>query len=77
MTINRLAGMVMDIAGKKQSIKNVPGPLGVRGRNSDIHSWVFAPKTLPNRFLLLHRNLNGFHAFAQFLRLSLSLLFPC
>ncbi len=27
--------MVMDIAGKEQSIKHVPGPLGVRGRNSD------------------------------------------
>ena len=25
----------MDIAGKKQSIKHIPGPLGVRGRNSD------------------------------------------
>jgi nucleoside-diphosphate-sugar epimerase len=25
----------MDIAGKKLSIKHVPGPLGVRGRNSD------------------------------------------
>ena len=27
--------MVMDIAGKKLTIKHVPGPLGVRGRNSD------------------------------------------
>ena len=35
VTINQLARMVMDIAGKKQSIKHVPGPLGVRGRNSD------------------------------------------
>ena len=25
----------MDIAGKKQTIKHIPGPLGVRGRNSD------------------------------------------
>jgi GDP-D-mannose 3',5'-epimerase len=25
----------MDIAGKKLSIKHIPGPLGVRGRNSD------------------------------------------
>ncbi len=25
----------MEIAGKKQSINHVPGPLGVRGRNSD------------------------------------------
>ena len=35
VTINQLAQMVMEIAGKKQSIKHVPGPLGVRGRNSD------------------------------------------
>ena len=35
ITINRLAEMVMDIAGKKLSIKHIPGPLGVRGRNSD------------------------------------------
>lgn len=35
VTINELANMVMDIAGKKQSIKHIPGPLGVRGRNSD------------------------------------------
>ena len=34
-TINQLAEMVMDIAGKKLSIKHIPGPLGVRGRNSD------------------------------------------
>jgi len=35
VTINQLAKMVMEIAGKKLSIKNIPGPLGVRGRNSD------------------------------------------
>ena len=35
VSINQLAEMVMDIAGKKQSIKHIPGPLGVRGRNSD------------------------------------------
>ena len=35
ISINGLAGMVMDIADKKLSIKNIPGPLGVRGRNSD------------------------------------------
>jgi GDP-D-mannose 3',5'-epimerase len=34
VTINQLAGMVMDIAGKRLSVKHVPGPLGVRGRNS-------------------------------------------
>jgi GDP-D-mannose 3',5'-epimerase len=35
VTINQLAKIVMDIAGKKLSIKHIPGPLGVRGRNSD------------------------------------------
>ena len=35
VTIDQLAEMVMSIAGKKLSIKHIPGPLGVRGRNSD------------------------------------------
>ena len=35
VSINQLAEMAMDIAGKKQTIKHIPGPLGVRGRNSD------------------------------------------
>jgi nucleoside-diphosphate-sugar epimerase len=35
ITINGLAEMVMEIAGKKISIKHIDGPLGVRGRNSD------------------------------------------
>jgi GDP-D-mannose 3', 5'-epimerase len=35
VTINRLAEMAMEIAGKKLTIKHIPGPLGVRGRNSD------------------------------------------
>ena len=35
VTINQLAEMVMDIAGKKLGIEHIPGPLGVRGRNSD------------------------------------------
>ncbi len=35
VTINRLAEMVMEIAGKKLGIRHIPGPLGVRGRNSD------------------------------------------
>ena len=35
VTINQLAEMIMGIAGKKLSIKHIPGPLGVRGRNSD------------------------------------------
>lgn len=35
VTINELATLVMDIAGKKLSLRHVSGPLGVRGRNSD------------------------------------------
>ena len=35
VTINQLAGMVMEIAGKDLEIKHIPGPQGVRGRNSD------------------------------------------
>jgi GDP-D-mannose 3', 5'-epimerase len=35
VTINQMAGMIMKIADKKIAIKNVPGPTGVRGRNSD------------------------------------------
>jgi nucleoside-diphosphate-sugar epimerase len=35
VTIDKLAEMVMQIAGKRLSIKHIPGPLGVRGRNSD------------------------------------------
>jgi nucleoside-diphosphate-sugar epimerase len=35
VTINGLAEVVMSIAGKKLSISHIPGPLGVRGRNSD------------------------------------------
>jgi len=35
VTINQLAQMIMEIAGKKVSIKHIAGPLGVRGRNSD------------------------------------------
>ena len=35
VTINQLAEMIMTIAKKKLTIKHIPGPLGVRGRNSD------------------------------------------
>ena len=35
VSIDELVHLVMDIAEKKLDIKHVPGPLGVRGRNSD------------------------------------------
>jgi GDP-D-mannose 3',5'-epimerase len=35
VTINHLVETVMDIAGKKLTVEHIPGPLGVRGRNSD------------------------------------------
>ena len=34
VTINQLAEIAMEIAGKKLTIKHIPGPLGVKGRNS-------------------------------------------
>ena len=35
VTINDLAHMIMGVAGKKLQLNHIPGPLGVRGRNSD------------------------------------------
>ena len=35
VTINQLAEMIMDIAGVQLKIIHIPGPQGVRGRNSD------------------------------------------
>ncbi|UWZ86122.1 NAD-dependent epimerase/dehydratase family protein [Occallatibacter riparius] len=35
VSINQLVEMVMEIAGKKIHVEHIPGPTGVRGRNSD------------------------------------------
>lgn len=35
VTINALANMIIEISGKKLTLKSIPGPQGVRGRNSD------------------------------------------
>lgn len=35
VSINQLTKMTIELSGKKLKIKNVPGPQGVRGRNSD------------------------------------------
>jgi nucleoside-diphosphate-sugar epimerase len=35
ISINDFASLVIGISGKKLSIKNIDGPTGVRGRNSD------------------------------------------
>ncbi|HVY17100.1 MAG TPA: NAD-dependent epimerase/dehydratase family protein [Rhodopila sp.] len=35
VTINQLADMIMDVAGKRVEKRHIPGPTGVRGRNSD------------------------------------------
>jgi GDP-D-mannose 3',5'-epimerase len=35
VTINRMAAMIMEIAGKQVRVKHITGPTGVRGRNSD------------------------------------------
>jgi nucleoside-diphosphate-sugar epimerase len=37
VTIDGLARMTMEVAGKRLKIQHVSGPLGVRGRNSDNH----------------------------------------
>lgn len=37
ISLNDFAKMVIDISGKTLTINNIPGPLGVRGRNSDNH----------------------------------------
>jgi GDP-D-mannose 3', 5'-epimerase len=34
VTINQLARLIAEIAGKKIDIEHIPGPMGVRGRNS-------------------------------------------
>ena len=34
VTINKLAEIAMSIENKKLSVKHIPGPLGVAGRNS-------------------------------------------
>jgi nucleoside-diphosphate-sugar epimerase len=35
LTINELAHMIMQFAGKRLRLEHIPGPLGVRGRTSD------------------------------------------
>lgn len=35
ISLNDFARMVIDLSGKELTISNIPGPLGVRGRNSD------------------------------------------
>lgn len=35
VSINDFAKMIIDISGKNVSVKNIPGPTGVNGRNSD------------------------------------------
>ena len=51
VTINQLAGMIADIAGKRLRVVHVPGPLGVRGRNSDNHLIRERLKWAPSRSL--------------------------
>ena len=35
VSINQFAEMIIGISDKTVTIKNIPGPIGVRGRNSD------------------------------------------
>lgn len=67
ISIANLAQMVIKISGKKLSIKNIAGPLGVRGRNSDnklIHEKLgWAPsqpliKGMTETYLWIHKQIN-------------------
>lgn len=52
VTISQLTEMIMDIAGKEMTVKHIPGPQGVRGRNSDnrlIYNKLGWKPTLPLR----------------------------
>ncbi len=53
ISINGLADMVMDIAGKKLSIKHIHGPLGVKARNSD--NGLIKENLVGNRIILSKR----------------------
>jgi GDP-D-mannose 3', 5'-epimerase len=60
ITINQLAEFVMDIAGKKLSIRHINGPVGVRGRNSDNRRISATLKWRPSR--PLREGLEGTYA---------------
>lgn len=52
ISINDLAQLIMEIAGKSLSIRHIDGPMGVRGRNSDnqfIHEKLHWKPTRPLR----------------------------
>tara|TARA_B100000497_G_C7670567_1_gene404681 strand:+ start:825 stop:1823 length:999 start_codon:yes stop_codon:yes gene_type:complete len=53
VTINKLAQMAIDISGKPLTIKNIEGPLGVRGRNSDNRLFKEKIKWVPTQPLLV------------------------
>jgi GDP-D-mannose 3',5'-epimerase len=52
VTINELAQLIMAVAEKNLKIKHIPGPLGVRGRNSDNRLIQEMLKWAPSRPLL-------------------------
>lgn len=60
VTINQLAVMIMEIANKQVKINHIPGPLGVRGRNSDNRlckeRFGWAPSTPLNKGLAVTYN---------------------
>lgn len=63
VTINELASMIMNIAGKRLAFSHIPGPLGVRGRNSDnrlIHEKLQWSPTRP-----LHEGLTTTYAWIE------------
>lgn len=52
ISINDLAKMIIEISGKKLSIVNIPGPEGVKGRNSDNRLIEKVLKWKPNKPLI-------------------------
>ena len=60
VTVDRLTDMIIAISGKKLSIKHVPGPQGVRGRNS--HNRLIFEKLGWRPSLPLEKGLRGTYA---------------
>ena len=62
VTINQLVNIVCEIAQKNPTKKHIPGPLGVRGRNSDNRlikrNWVGAEVSLLKT--VWRRHINGY-----------------
>ena len=63
ITINNLAKDIIQISGKKLNIRNIPGPLGVRGRNS--HNELIERKLNWKPKMLLRDGLNRLYPWIE------------